>query len=326
VASPTSTALVPTDRAPSALLAPAADRAQAYARNSKAPATRRGYASDWRTFTAWCEHSGISSLPAAPETVALYIADLAESHKPATVSRHMAAIAAAHKACGHQSPASMRHGAVASVWQGIKRTHGTAQNAKSPVLVDDLRAMMQKLRPGLIGTRDRALLLVGFAGAFRRSELVALDVEDVQFSSDGLVVTLRRSKTDQEGEGRKVGIPYGGNPDTCPVRALKAWLEAGSIESGALFRSITRHGRIQGRLSGYAVALIVKKHVGAAGLEMAAYSGHSLRAGLATSAAIAGASERSIMAQTGHRSSAMVRRYIRESNLFRENAAAKVGL
>src|SRR6266481_8298681 len=207
MASPTSTALVPIERAPSGLLAPAADRAQAYARNSKAPATRLGYASDWRTFTAWCDRLSVSSLPAAPETVALYIADLAESHKPATVSRHMAAIAAAHKACGKESPASMRHGAVASVWQGIKRTHGTAQNAKAPVLIDDLRAMIQKLRSGLIGTRDRALLLVGFAGAFRRSELVALDVEDVQFTSDGLVVTLRRSKTDQEGEGRKIGIP-----------------------------------------------------------------------------------------------------------------------
>jgi len=232
MASPTSTGLVPIDRAPSSLLAPAADRAQAYARAAKAPATRRGYASDWKTFQQWCERAGVSCLPAAPETVALYIADLAESHKPATVSRRMAAIAAAHKACGHQSPASMRHGAVAAVWQGIKRTHGTAQNAKAPVLVDDLRAMVQKLRPGLIGTRDRALLLVGFAGAFRRSELVALDLEDVQFASDGLVVTLRRSKTDQEGEGRKVGIPYGSNPDTCPVRALRSWLDAAGIESG----------------------------------------------------------------------------------------------
>jgi integrase len=319
-------ALVPTSPAALAILAPAADRAQAYARNSKAPATRRGYASDWRMFTAWCERAGVSSLPAAPETVALYIADLAEGHKPATVSRHMAAIAAAHKACGRESPASMRHGAVASVWQGIKRTHGTAQNAKAPVLVDDLRAMVQKLRPGLIGTRDRALLLVGFAGAFRRSELVALDAEDVQFTSDGLVVALRRSKTDQEGEGRKIGIPYGSNPETCPVRALRAWLDAAAIESGPLLRSVTRHGKMQGRLSGYAVALIVKRHAGAAGLEMAAYSGHSLRAGLATSAAIAGASERSIMAQTGHRSSVMVRRYIRDSSLFRENAAGRVGL
>jgi integrase len=268
----------------------------------------------------------LPSLPAAPETVGLYIAALAESHRPATISRRMAAIAAAHKARGYESPASMRHGAVASVWHGIRRTHGVAQKAKAPVLVEDLRAMVRKLRQGIIGTRDRALLLIGFAGAFRRSELVALNVEDLQFTSDGLVITLRRSKVDQEGEGRKIGIPYGSHPETCPVRSLKAWLEAASIESGTVFRSVTRHGKIAARMSGYAVALVVKKYAGVLGLEPAAYSGHSLRAGLATSAAIAGVSERAIMNQTGHRSSAMVRRYIRDSSLFRENAAAKVGL
>jgi integrase len=308
------------------LIAPAADRARSYAENAKAPATRRAYASDWRSFEAWCAAAGLSNLPAAPETVALYIAALAEKHRPATIGRHLAAISARHKARGMESPASMRHGAVSSVWHGIKRTHGTAQDAKAPVLIENLRAMVRSLRPGVIGIRDRALLLVGFAGAFRRSELVALDVEDVQFTGDGLVVLLRRSKTDQEAEGRKVGLPYGSNPDTCPVRALRGWIEASAIESGPLFRPITRHGKIQGRLSGFAVAVIVKRHAGAVGLDMSAYSGHSLRAGLVTSAAIAGASERSIMSQTGHRSSAMVRRYVRDANLFRENAAARVGL
>jgi integrase len=178
----------------------------------------------------------------------------------------------------------------------------------------------------VIGTRDRALLLVGFAGAFRPSELVALDMADLQFTGDGLVITLRRSKVDQEGEGRKLGIPYGTNPDTCPVRSLKAWLEAGGIESGPVFCSITRHGKIGARLSSYAVALVVEQYAGALGLDAATYAGHSLRAGLATSAAIAGASERAIMNQTGHRSAAMVRRYIRDGNLFRENTAARVGL
>ena len=155
---------------------------------------------------------------------------------------------------------------------------------------------------------------------------MALDLADLQFASDGLVITLRRSKVDQEGEGRKLGIPYGSNPDTCPVRSLKAWLEASGIESGPVFRSITRHGRIESRLSSGAVALVVKQYAGALGLDAATYAGHSLRAGLATSAAIAGASERAIMNQTGHKSAAMVRRYIRDGSLFRENAAAKVGL
>lgn len=304
----------------------AVNRAEAYARASKAPATRRAYATDWRDFEEWCRSKGLPSLPAAPETVALYLADIAATHRPATLSRRMAAIAAAHKACGYESPVSMRHGAVASVWHGIRRTHSVARSAKNPVLVEDLRGMVRKLRPGIIGTRDRALLLVGFAGAFRRSELVALDSADLQFTSDGLVVTLRRSKTDQEGEGRKVGIPYGSNPDTCPVRSMKAWLEAAAIESGPAFRSVTRHGKVGSRMSGYAVALVVKRYAGELGLEPRDYSGHSLRAGLATSAAIAGASERAIMNQTGHRSAAMVRRYIRDGNLFRENAAAKVGL
>lgn len=308
-------------------LAPAVDRAQAYASNAKAAATRRGYASDWRTFQDWCTSIGLSCLPADPQTVALYIADLAKDHKPATIGRHLAAIAARHKATGFESPASMRHGAVSSVWQGIRRTHGVAQDAKTPVLVEDLRLIVRNLRPGLIGIRDRALLLVGFAGAFRRSELVALDAADVQFTNDGLIITLRRSKTDQEGEGRKVGIPYGSNPETCPVQALKTWLDAAHLDSGPVFRSVTRHGAIlSGRLSDKAVALVVKRYAGAVGRDAGAYAGHSLRAGLATSAAIAGASERAIMSQTGHRNAAMVRRYIRDASLFRDNAAGKVGL
>jgi integrase len=153
-----------------------------------------------------------------------------------------------------------------------------------------------------------------------------LAVEDIADEKDGLVITLHRSKTDQEGHGRKVGLPYGSNPDTCPVRALRAWLTASGIEAGPVFRSITRHGAMHGRLSGTAVAMIVKRHASAAGLDPAKYAGHSLRAGLATAAAIAGASERAIMNQTGHRSANMVRRYIRDSGLFRENAAALVGL
>lgn len=198
---------------------------------------------------------------------------------------------------------------------------------KAPAVTDDIRAIVDATDAGLIGARDRALVLLGFAGAFRRSELVGLDVEDCTFGKDGLTVTLRRSKTDQEGQGRKIGIPYGSNPETCLVRTIQAWLEISGINSGPLFRSITRHGQVQpGRLSGVDVARVVKKLAQRAGLDPANYAGHSLRAGHATSAAIAGASERSIMNQTGHRSVQMVRRYIRDGSLFRENSAGKLGL
>jgi integrase len=183
--------------------------------------------------------------------------------------------------------------------------------------------MVETLQESLIGARDRALLLVGFAGAFRRSELVALDVRDVAFTTEGLMITLRRSKTDQEGQGRSVGLPYGSRLETCPVRSLRAWLALSEITSGPLFRPINRHGTMaEGRLSDRAVALVVKRTAKAAGLDPAKYAGHSLRAGLATSAAAAGVSERAIMNQTGHKSAATVRKYIREGSLFRENAAA----
>src|SRR5207245_2323082 len=208
-----------------------------------------------------------------------------------------------------------------------RRAKGTAPVQKAPTLTDDIRAMVDSTDAGMIGSRDRALILLGFAGAFRRSELVSLDVEDCAFGKDGLTVTLRRSKTDQQGAGRKIGIPYGSNPETCPVRTVQSWLEQTAITSGPVFRSINRHGQVQsGRLSCIDVARIVKKLAHRAGLDAEKYAGHSLRAGHATSAAIAGASERSIMNQTGHKSVQMVRRYIRDGSLFRENSAGKLGL
>jgi integrase len=211
--------------------------------------------------------------------------------------------------------------------KGIRRTLGTAPQQKAPTLTADIRAMVDATDSGLIGVRDRALILLGFAGAFRRSELVSLDLTDLEFGRDGLTVNLRRSKTDQEGQGRKVGIPYGSNPETCPVRTVQAWIEQAGITDGAAFRSVNRHGHVQpGRLLGADVARIVKKLAESAVLDPAKYAGHSLRAGHATAAAIAGASERSIMNQTGHRSVQMVRRYIRDGNLFRENSAGKLGL
>jgi integrase len=296
-----------------------------FIRASKAPNTLRGYQSDWREFCAWCDARGLCALPAAADAVAAYIADCAGRLKPGSIQRRLNAIAEAHKAAGQESPT---HAAIVrNTLKGIRRTLGTAPAQKCPTLTDDIRAMVDAVDAGPIGARDRALVLLGFAGAFRRSELVSLDVEDCTFGKDGLTVTLRRSKTDQDGQGRKVGIPYGSNPATCPVRTLQAWLELACITAGPLFRSVSRHGQVQaGRLAGVDVARVVKKLAERAGLEPAKFAGHSLRAGHATAAAIAGASERSIMNQSGHRSVQMVRRYIRDGSLFRENSAAKLGL
>ena len=309
-----------------AALSPVMDRAREYARQSKASNTIRAYRSDWRDFEEWCFPHRRRPLPATPETVALYLTQLADQgRKSSTITRRVSAISQAHQMASHRSPT--RSAKVRAVLRGIRRTKGTMPESKAPVLIDDIRRMMASLPKRLLGVRDRALLLVGFAGGFRRSELVSLNVGDIEFTEDGLVVRLRRSKTDQEGAGRKVGIPFGSNRGTCPVRSLKAWLEASGIERGPVFRPINRHGQVRPtRLSDRAVALIVKRAAEAVGRDPSEFAGHSLRAGLATAAAIGGASERSIMKQTGHRSTVMVRRYIREGSLFRENAAAKVGL
>ncbi len=300
-------------------------RARDYAQQSRAANTRRAYRADWADFAAWCEAHALAALPAAPETVALYLADLADRRKTSTLQRRLSAISQAHKAADHESPTG--HRAVRAVWAGIRRAKGTAQDGKEAAITRDLRAMVATLPPTLGGVRDRALLLLGFAGAFRRSELVSLDVADLHTTRDGLVVSLRRSKTDQEGKGRRIGIPYGSRPATCPVRAVQDWLDASRVTTGPLLRGVNRHGQVRPtRLSDKAVALVVKRAAEAAGLDPARYAGHSLRAGLATSAAAAGVSERAIMAQTGHKSLPMVRRYIREGSLFNDNAAAEVGL
>jgi len=211
---------------------------------------------------------------------------------------------------------------------GIRRSKGTAQTGKRPLAAPDLRALFAPLDSRrILDVRDRALLLVGFAGAFRRSELVGLDVSDLAFNTAGLIVNIRRSKTDQEWQGRRVGIPYGSTPATCPVRALEAWLAALGADEGPLFRAINRHGQLAGRrLTAQSVALVIKRLAAQAGMEADDLAGHSLRAGLATAAAAAGVPERAIMAQTGHRSLATLRKYIREGSLFLENAAAQVGL
>jgi site-specific recombinase XerD len=297
---------------------------------AKAPNTLRAYRSDWADFTAWCERHGQRALPATGETVALYLSDLASTAKVATLTRRMSAISQAHQVDDHESP--IRSAAVRTLMAGIRRAKGTTPRQKAAAHIDTIRAMIGALDSSPLALRDRALLLAGFAGAFRRGELVSLDREDLEFSTKGVVVTLRRSKTDQEAEGRKVAIPYGSNLATCPVRALEAWLgwsriHTGQIHTGPLFRSINRHGKMQPcRLSDKTVARVVKKHAAQCGLDPEAFAGHSLCAGFATSAGRAGVEERDIMRQTGHRSTVMVRRYIREGALFRDNAADRVGL
>lgn len=308
-------------------LAGSRSRAEAYIAKSRSENTKRCYRGDMEHFTAWCESVLLMALPASPGTIAMYIATLADTAKVSTITRRMASISKAHQMAGYESPCALRHAAVSEVLAGIRRAKGTAPAGKSPLLTDDIRRIVRALPETVLGKRDAALLLIGFAGGFRRSELASLDINDVEFTREGLKVNLRRSKTDQDGAGRKVGLPFGSDPQTCPVRSLQAWLEAAAITGGPLFRSVNRHGRISGQaITPQVVMLVVKRACRAAGLASVDFGAHSLRSGLATQAAMNGASERAIMAQTGHRSTAMVRRYIRDGSLFRDNAAASLGL
>lgn len=304
----------------------AAAAAAEYARAARPYNTQRAYAGDWQDFATWCAGAGFATLPAVPETIAWYVAQLARRGlKASTIERRLAGIAVAHREAGNTSPTS--HPAVRKVVGGIKRTHGALQEVKSPALVEDLQVMLAELPDTVAAVRDRALLLVGFAGAFRRTELVGIDLEHLEWKRDGVVVVLPRSKTDQEGHGRQVGLPYGKHVETCPVRALRAWLKAAGITRGPAFRPINRWGYVRPRrLSDRSVALIVQKRAQAAGLDAERYAGHSLRAGFVTAAARVKVPERDIMRQTGHKSIAMVRRYIRDAELFVDNPAAQVGL
>ena len=300
-------------------------KAEEFLLHSRAENTRRAYRSDWNHFQSWCQTRNGIACPALPQTVALYVTDLSGTHKVSTLTRRLSAISQAHQSAGFSSPTE--DAGVRLLMAGIRRRLGTAAVGKRPLLVPDLRAMAASVPDNLIGFRDRAILLLGFSGAFRRSELVALNHEDILETVDGLVITLRRSKTDQEAEGRKVAIPRGREEGTCPVRALSSWFAAAGIASGPIFRRVNRHGQLlPQRLSGEGVAIVVKRWAAAVGYAPQEFGGHSLRAGLATAAAIAGKSERAIMDQTGHRSSATVRRYIRDGNLFRNNAAEGLGL
>ena len=306
-------------------LVDAVESARGYAADAKAPNTRRAYRADWQTFAGWCEARSLVALPAAADTVALYLAERADAGlKPATLGRSLTAIVQAHLARGHSSPLSP---AVHAVLQGIRRRYGTAPTQKSPLGLDELRRLLDALGTRPIDVRDRALLLIGFAGALRRSELVGIDVAHLQLDRDGLRLRLVRSKTDQEGNGRIVGIPYGGRPATCPVRAVQAWQELRLVADGPVFVGLTKGGASTGkRLSGYDVARIIKRRASTVGLDATRFAGHSLRAGLVTTAVRAGKAERIIMQHTGHSSAQMLRRYVRELGVFEDNAATGIGL
>ncbi len=302
-------------------------KAKTFVAAAKAPATLKAYRIDWRDFESWCRDHQLPSLPSTPESVALYIADRASTLVSGTIARRLTSITKAHQAAGYtDSPATTRHFVVGETLKGIRRTIGTAQHGKDPLLSDDIRRIVAARREDLLGLRDSALVLVGFAGGFRRSELAGIDISDLKFSSDG-VVSVRKSKTDQEGAGREVGLPFGSSTDTCPVRALRQWLDRAAILEGPVFRAVGRFGHVSRRgLHKDSIGKLLKRAASRAGLKEEELGGHSLRAGCVTQAAMNGVREFIIMKPTGHKTVATLRRYIRSGEIFRENAAAGLGI
>lgn len=303
------------------------DTALAYAIASRSARTVAAYRSDFDHFSAWTELHGLASLPAEATTVAEYLTDLAGSMKTATISRRVAAISVAHQTSGFESPT--RSTTVRAVLTGIRRTHGTAQRQVNALTIGELRKVLARIdRETITGKRDAAILLVGFALAARRSELVAMNTEDIGRSAEGITVTVRRSKTDQEGRGTTKVMTFGRDAETCPILALDEWLAAASISEGPAFRAVNKAGHVgTAALSTQSVASVIKSRAGAAGLDSARYSGHSLRAGHITTGAAAGLSERMISNQTGHApGSTVLRSYVRHASRFTESSAGHLGL
>jgi site-specific recombinase XerD len=295
-----------------------------HARRARTAATLRSYLTGWRHFHAWCDRRRLPALPASPSTVAEYLTDNADRLAVSTLRRRLTVIGQCHQVTGHTSPTSTDQ--VRRVWRNV-RAQGEAPREVKPVVTATLRAMVAVLDDQLLGRRDRALLLFGFAGLLRRSELVALDVEDVTEVLQGLELVVRRSPGDEDGVAVVQPIPYGRNPATCPVRAWRAWVAAAGIASGPAFRAVDRHGNVSpGRLSDKTVARVVKRTAQRAGLDAAAFSSHSLRAGLAVMAAGVGASTSQLMTQGRWRSDTAVHRYERRGDLWRDVLAAQVGL
>jgi len=283
-------------------------------KSSKAPNTLRAYKADYKDFASFCIKNGMKPMPSEPKIISLYLTHLSKSSKFSTLKRRLASISVIHRLSGHYI--DVKHPMITENLMGIKRIKGSYQKAKKPILINDLKLIINvidKDKNENSKLKNRALILIGFAGGFRRSELVAIDYEDVDFVPEGVKIFVKRSKTDQSGEGMTKGIPYFTNQNYCPVISLKNWLEKSKIKFGKIFD-----------ISDKSVALTIKKYVEAAGLDPNKYSGHSLRSGFATSTAELGAEERSIMAMTGHKTTQMVRRYIQEANLFKNNALNKI--
>jgi len=288
-------------------------------KNSKSVNTLRAYRSDFKDFSTFCAKNGLSSMPTEPKILSLYLTHLSATSKFSTLKRRIASISVIHKMKGHYL--DTKHPIIMENLHGIKRVIGTNQKAKKPILINDLKLIINVIdQSDLEGSknirnkiRDKAIILVGFSGGFRRSELVNIDYDDIEFVSEGIKIFIKRSKTDQSGEGMIKAIPYFDNKIFCPVLALKNWFDNCEIKSGKIFD-----------ISDKSVALIIKKYASLAGLDSNKYGGHSLRSGFATSAAESGAEERNIMAMTGHKTTQMVRRYIQEANLFKNNALNKI--
>ena len=283
-------------------------------KSSKALNTLRAYKADYKDFASFCINHGFKSMPTEPKILSLYLTHLSKVSKFSTLKRRLASISVIHRLSGHYI--DTKHPMITENLMGIKRAKGSFQKAKKPLLINDLKAIINAIeqdKNDKIKIKNKALILIGFAGGFRRSELVGIFYEDLDFVAEGVKIFIKRSKTDQSGEGMTKGIPYFSNENYCPVIALKNWIKKSDIKSGKIFD-----------MSDKSVALIIKKYTAIAGLDSNKYSGHSLRSGFATSAAELGAEERSIMAMTGHKTTQMVRRYIQEANLFKNNALNKI--
>ena len=299
-------------------------------KNSKANNTVRAYKSDFKDFSLFCSQNGFKSLPADPKVVSLYLTHLSSKDiKLSTLKRRLVSIGIIHALKGQYL--DTKHPIIVENIMGIRRRKGSLQKGKKPLLINNLKLLINVIdefnNEDLKKFRDRSILLIGFSGGFRRSEIVSLDYDDLNFVEEGLKINLKKTKTDQFGEGSLKGLPYFDNSQYCPVISIKKWIEISNIDSGPLFRRISKSKKLsKNRLSDQSVALLIKKYLKLAGIDNRNYSGHSLRSGFATSAAESGAEERSIMAMTGHKSTEMVRRYIKEANLFKNNALNKLKL